>query len=67
MSKVLPDSVEFTFGDKVWHAADSENWGFVTAIYFYPGEVKYYVQWGVSGSQHYGFELTKDKPGEFVE
>lgn len=60
----LPDCIEFAFGDKVWHAADSENWGFVVGINFYPGEVKYCIQWGTTSSLHYGFELTKDKPVE---
>jgi hypothetical protein len=60
----LADCVKFDFADRVFHAADSENWGFITGIYFYPGEVKYLVQWGVSSSLHYEFELTKEKPLE---
>lgn len=62
--KALCDTVDFSFGEKVYHAADCESWGFVTGIYFYPGEVKFLIQWGISSSCHYAFELTREKPIE---
>lgn len=59
---MMPDTVEFAFGDVVFHLTDPDEKGVICQITFFPGGHFFNVQWGPSrSSNHYAFELTREK------
>lgn len=60
--KPMPDTVEYAFGDTVYHRSEPEKSGIVCQVTFFPGGHFFNIQWGpTSASNHYAFELTRDR------